>query len=96
MRKDKEKVLDEVWTGDRIRGFLEVRAHDGTADDFHMLFKAYQGMRAEDFAAFVAMFSAEQRDINSRDRRGMSVLDIVRQHRRGSEYAAILEAAGAR
>ena len=31
MRKDKEKVLDEVWTEDHVKSFLQVRPHDGTA-----------------------------------------------------------------
>ncbi len=95
MRKDKEKVLDEVWTEDHIRTFLTVRSHDGTDDDFHMLLKAYQSMRAEDFALFVQFFGEEQRNVNARGRDGRSVLDIVKGHRLGAEYAQILQQAGA-
>jgi hypothetical protein len=95
MRKDKEKVLDEVWTEDRIRSFLEVRSHDGTADDFHMLLKAYQSMRADDFALFVGFFQEQKRNVNASDRRGRTVLEIIRQHRHGTPYADILVAAGA-
>ena len=40
-----KKVLDEVWTEDHIKSFLNVRPHDGTDEDFHMLLKAYQSMR---------------------------------------------------
>ena len=65
MRKDKEKVLDEVWTEDHVRSFLNVRSHDNTAEDFHMLLKAYQSMRAEDFELFVGFFLADKRDINA-------------------------------
>ena len=95
MRKDKEKVLDEVWTEDRVRSFLKVRSYDEVEEDFHMLLKAYQSMRAEDFAKFVDFFTAEGRNLNSPDPRGRTVLSIVRQHRRSSEYAAVLEKAGA-
>ncbi len=96
MKKDKEKVIDEVWTEDHIRSFLDVRARDGGNDDFHMLLKAYQSMRAEDFALFVEMFQSQQRDINATGREGISVLDIVSEHRQGGAYANVLRSAGAR
>jgi hypothetical protein len=95
VRKDKEKVLDEVWTEDHVRSFLRVRPHDGSDENFHMLLKAYQSMRAEDFELFVGFFTAEQRDVNATGRDGRSVLDIVKTHRHGVEYAEILVAAGA-
>ena len=46
MRKDKEKVLDEVWTEDHVKSFLQVRPHDGSDENFYMLLKAYKSMRA--------------------------------------------------
>ena len=95
MRKDKEKVLDEVWTEDHVRSFLRVRSYDGTDENFHMLLKAYQSMRPEDFELFVGFFIAEKRDFNATGRDGRSVLDIVKTHRHGVEYLEILVAAGA-
>ena len=95
MRKDKEKVLDEVWTDERVRSFLEVRAHDEVADDFHMLLKAYQSMRAEDFAKFVNYFVGDNRDLSTTNLAGQTVLSIVDGHRKGNDYAEILRRAGA-
>ncbi len=95
MRKDKEKVLDEVWTEEHVRSFLAVRPHDGSNADFHMLLKSYQSMRASDFELFVKLFIDENRDIDARGRDGRTVLEIVAEHRRGEDYAAILRAAGA-
>ncbi len=95
MRKDKEKVLDEVWTEDRVKSFLQVRPHDGSDESFHMLLKAYQSMRADDFELFIGFFTAEKRDVNTTGRDGRSVLDIVKAHRHGVDYAEILVAAGA-
>ena len=95
MRKDKEKVLDEVWTEDHVRSFLNVRSHDGTDEDFHMLLKAYQSMRASDFELFLQFFREQNRDLNATDRDGRTVLDIVSTHRLGAEYAELLKAAGA-
>ncbi|MEP4485787.1 MAG: PA4642 family protein [Halioglobus sp.] len=95
MKKDKEKVLDEVWTQEHVKSFLNVRAHDGTSDDFHMLLKAYQSMRVEDFELFITFFSAEDRDLNAADRKGRTLLTIIDEHRHGVPYAAVLRDAGA-
>jgi len=95
MRKDKEKVLDEVWTQDRIKSFLNVTSYDEVERDFHMLLKAYQSMRASDFAIFVDMFSAQGRSVNAANPNGETVLSIVAQHRNSGEYADILRGAGA-
>lgn len=95
MKKDKEKVLDEVWTEDRVKSFLEVRSYDEVEEDFHMLLKAYQSMRAEDFAKFVGFFTAEGRSVNAKNPEGQTVLSIVEEHRRSGPYADILKDAGA-
>jgi hypothetical protein len=95
MKKDKEKVLDEVWTEERVKNFLTVTSHDEVVEDFHMLLKAYQSMRASDFAKFVDYFTAEGRDVNARNPGGETVLSIVNQHRNSGEYGEILRSAGA-
>ena len=96
MKKDKEKVIDEVWTEDHVRSFLRVRPHDGTDENFYMLLKAYQSMRVSDFELFVGFFCTAQRDINATGKDGRTVLDIVATHRHGADYADILRSAGAR
>ncbi|GAB3286459.1 PA4642 family protein [Parahaliea aestuarii] len=95
MKKDKEKVIDEVWTEDHVRSFLNVRSYDGSNEDFHMLLKAYQSMRASDFELFVGMFREQGRDINASGSDGRNVLTIVSEHRHGGDYADILRQAGA-
>ncbi|MFT4518952.1 MAG: hypothetical protein ACI9JM_001341 [Halioglobus sp.] len=95
LRKDKEKVLDEVWTEDHVKSFLDVRPHDGGDENFHMLLKSYQCMRASDFELFLTFFNGENRDLNATGRDGRTVLEIVSSHRHGVEYADILKAAGA-
>lgn len=95
MKKDKEKVVDEVWTEDHVKSFLSVRPFDDTDEDFHMLLKSYQSMRASDFDLFVGFFLTEKRNINAADKNGQSVLEIVSEHRLGTEYADILRANGA-
>jgi hypothetical protein len=95
MAKDKEVVVDEVWTEERVRQFLDVKPVEDIEADFHMLLKSYQQMRVEDFAKFLDMFLAQGRQINARDPNGRTVLSYVREHRRSAEYAQILQQHGA-
>lgn len=96
MKKDKEKVLDEVWTEDRVREFLNVEAKAGVDADFHRLLKAYQSMRADDFELFIDMFLDAGGNINAVDGSGRSVLSYANEHRNSEEYVAALEARGAK
>lgn len=95
MRKDKEKVVDEVWTEEHIKSFLNVKSHDGSAEDFHMLLKAYQSMRASDFELFVSFFCNDGRDLSTTSKDGRTVLEIISSHRHGAQYANILKTSGA-
>lgn len=95
MKKDKEKVLDEVWTTERVKDFLQVLPAEDIEADFHTLLKAYQAMRVENFAEFVEFFIGDGRNINAKNPRGETVLAIVQQHRNSGEYADILRQHGA-
>jgi hypothetical protein len=95
MAKDKEVVVDEVWTEARVREFLDVKPVEDVEADFHMLMKAYQAMRADDFDKFVAMFLEQGHSLNARDPQGRTVLSYVREHRKSGDYVQILEQNGA-
>ena len=95
LKKDKEKVLDEVWTEQRVKDFLEVKPAEDIEADFHVLLKAYQSMRLENFEEFVGFFTADGRNINATSPKGETVLSIVKQHRASVDYANILSANGA-
>lgn len=95
MKKDKEKVIDEVWTEEHVRSFLDAQSYDGTDTDFHTLLKAYQNMRASDFELFIGFFCEQNRNLNATNKHGRSVLDIISTHRHGAPYADILRKAGA-
>ncbi len=95
LKKDKEKVIDEVWTEVRIREFLDVIPAEDVEADYHMLMKSYRSMRADDFEIFVGMFLEQGRDINSKGPEGRTVLSFVSEHRNSGEYAEILKKNGA-
>ena len=95
MAKEKEVVVDEVWTEARVREFLDVKPAEDIEADFHMLQKAYQQMRADNFEQFVAMFLQEGRNINARNPQGRTLLSYVREHAKSAEYVEILQRNGA-
>lgn len=95
LKKDKEKVLDEVWTIDRVKEFLDVQPAAGINADFHMLLKAYQSMRADNFEQFIGFFLEKGYDINAVDTDQQTVLSIAKQHKASADFVKVLEANGA-
>lgn len=96
LRKDKEKVLGEHFDEARIATFLDYPAPTGINADFHLLEKAYRGMRGENFGTFVKLFIEAGKDVNAIGPEGKTFLQVVKAHRNGEEYAVALEAAGAK
>lgn len=95
LKKDKKKVLGELFDDDRIREFLDAQAPPGVNLDFHLLERAYRGMQAENFATFVSFFVQGGHDLSAKNRDGKSLLELAREHSAFAEYAEILEQAGA-
>lgn len=96
LKKDKAKVLDEVWTEERIRSFLEVQPASGVDADYHALEKAYQQMRAEDFALFIDFFMQDQRNPEARNPQGQMLTEVIARHRQSAEFLSTLQTAQAR
>lgn len=95
LRKDKEKVLGEVFDDARIKTFLNFPAPVGVHPDYHLLEKAYRGMRGENFATFVKFFVEAGHDLNAPGPDGKTFLQTVKTHRLAEEYIIALEQAGA-
>lgn len=96
LRKDKEKVLGEIFDEARIKTFFDYPAPAGINADYHLLEKAYRGMRGENFSTFVKLFIEAGKDLNAIGPEGKTFLQSVKTHRNGEEYAQALEAAGAK
>jgi len=95
LRKDKEKVLGEIFTDEKIKVFFDYIPPEGINADYHLLEKAYRGMRGENFETFIQMFLAESRDINAIGPEGKTLLQSIKTHRNSEEYVIALEKAGA-
>lgn len=96
MRKDKQKVLEEVLSEEQIRGFLLTAPPSGLSADYNCIEKAYRGMVARDFARFIEFFVASGRDINAQNEYHQTMLDVIVRHAEAGDYAEILRNAGAK
>jgi ankyrin repeat protein len=95
LKKDKQKVLGEVFDDERIKTFLQFQPPAGVNADFHLLEKAYRGMKAENFVTFLGFFKAEGRDINAKNPQGKTLLELASEHRHGGDYTKALKDHGA-
>ena len=89
-KKDKEKVLDEVWTEERVRSFLELTAPVGVDPDYHILYNAYKNMRIENFEQFLELYQQTGKSFAVSDQNGISLLALIQQHKKSSAYAEAL------
>ena len=81
------QVTDEVWDDDRVREFLALEPLGENAD-FHVLLKAYRGMRATDFVRFLREFTGAGRNLDARDKQGRTLWEIIARHRHSTDFLA--------
>jgi hypothetical protein len=86
------QVTDEVWNDDRVKSFLALEPTGNDSADYHILLKAYRGMRPEDFERFLKFFVESGRDLDARDPQGRTLWQIISKHRHGSEFLAVKHA----
>ena len=100
MRKDKQKVLDEVWDDARVQSFLakSTPIQSGAAlpgdPDFFVLRHAYQSMRPGDFERFLERFTAEGRNVGARDGKGRTLSDVIVSHAKAGPFIELLARSG--
>ncbi len=95
LKKDKKKVLGEVFDDERIKTFLQFIPPAGVSADYHLLEKAYRGMKAENFETFIRFFLEQGHDLNACNPQGETMLQVLRGHRQAEEYVEIMERNGA-
>ena len=82
------QVTDEVWDDVRVKSFLELEPYGENAD-FHVLLKAYRGMRVDDFARFLRFFNDSGRNLDAKDIKGRTLWSIIKDHRQGADFIAL-------
>ena len=93
LKKDKEKVLGEVFDDERVRSFLNYESPTGVSNDFHTLEKAYRGMNIDNFVTFLGFFKEAGRDLNATNPDGKTLVEVAGEHGHGVEYVNALKAA---
>lgn len=96
LKKDKQKVLGEVFDDNRVKGFLNVEQRNGIDVDYDTLEKAYRGMTAENFVSFVKFFVNDGRNIDAQNAEGLTLLQVISKHRPAGEYIHALKSCGAK
>lgn len=96
LKKDKQKVLGEVFDDERVKSFLIAEARDGVNLDYMLLERAYRGMKADNFKTFVSFFIDAGHDINSTDPQGNTFLQTISNQRLSDQYYDALKAHGAK
>lgn len=97
-RKDKAKVLDEVWDDARIKSFLHKAAPQQSGvplagdADFFVLRHAYQAMRAEDFGRFLDYFTDEGGDVCACNGDGQTLAQYIAPHVKAGPFIELLNA----
>ena len=82
------QVTDEVWNDGRVKSFLEIETYSSDAD-FHILMRAYRGMRPADFERFISFFVGANHDLDATDDQGRTLWSIIERHRQGADFIAL-------
>ena len=96
-RPDKAKVIDEVWTDERIRSFLGTRkpSYLGTEvpgdSDYYVLLRAYQAMRIQDFQKFLEHFESAGGNLLAEGPNGKDLLKYIQNHRKAAPFIEALQ-----
>lgn len=95
-KKDKKKILVETFSDERVKGFLNGTPPAGVAADYYLLERAYRGMNEENFLTFIRFFVEADKDLNAKNPQGLTIYQVISQHRHGGEYLDALKGAGAK
>ena len=95
LKKDKQKVLGEVFDDERVKSFLDYQPPTGVDGDFHLLEKAYRGMNIDNFSTFLTFFTQTGHDLNATNPEGETLTQIASRHGHGADYVNALKTAGA-
>ena len=95
LKKDKQKVLGEHFDDERINSFFEYKPYDDTNPDYHLLEKAYRGMKADNFATFITFFVEKGHNLQAKNLKGETFLETIANHSQCEEYIDTLKKAGA-
>ena len=89
----KDKVRKENIDVDQsvLELFFTIGGEEGYSKDYTIIEKAYRGLNAEYFEAFLQLAQDKGTDLLAKNPQGFTMLDIIKQHANGADYVAIYE-----
>lgn len=96
LKKDKQKVLGETFSDERVKEFLTVETIGDTDPDYTALERAYRGMKADNFTTFVQFFIEDGKNINGKNATGETFLQTISEQRHAGPYITALKKFGAK
>ena len=90
MKKDKQKVIGEELTDERIKELLSLNPENGVNRDYFILMKAYRALRSHDFARFVEFFTEAGFDLEAKGPEGLTLKEEMAEHAQAKEYVEVL------
>ncbi|WP_257253619.1 MULTISPECIES: PA4642 family protein [unclassified Endozoicomonas] len=95
MKKDKQKVIGEELSDERIKELLTLEPPAGVDRALHILTRAYRALRAGDFERFLHFYSETGLEINPVTPEGRTFLSVLETHHHASPYIQALKNFGA-
>ncbi|MBO9493361.1 PA4642 family protein [Thalassotalea sp. G20_0] len=90
MKKDKQKVIGEELSDERLKALLTLQPAVGSSRDYHILLRAYRYLRADDFARFIPFYLEAGLNLDARDSEGKTLAETITQHHHGEPYLKAL------
>ncbi|MDF2399231.1 hypothetical protein GWQ44_27095 [Pseudomonas sp. 3MA1] len=90
MRKDKKQVIGDEISDEQIKLFLDFEPVDATSPSLHKLIKAYRGLRIDDFERFLVFFLEAGLDLDGKDERGQTFVDLIKDQRNAADYIELM------
>ena len=91
LKKDKQKIIGEVFTEERILSFFDQQPPAGENRDYNLLLRAYRGMTIDSFTKFIEFYVKAGHKLDCQNSAGESFVDCIAKHRHGKPYLNIIK-----
>ncbi len=91
LKKDKQKVTEEVFTSDMLRSFLRAPVPSEDQDDYRRLLFAFRGMPVEAFELYLELFIEAGHNLLAENAQGQNFLQHLKRFPAQKAYLEVFE-----